>query len=284
MMRKKTRVLVLLSSLLAAISLTGCNEVELQSQWTEPLTLGGSNTGWPENPQYFDEDSRVRVSLMNDDDNLYIQLLTRNQTTKMLFLRAGFTVWLDDSGDTGKQFGLQFPLARQSQMRGRMSDHKARSGMEEMLEDSQYSLAILNGEGGTRQTMATTKAAEMGIYVRLKMQQGYLIYELKIPLTVSADNNIIGVGFETGKIERRSGKGSSGGGGGGGGGGGRGRGGGGGKGGKNTGGQGGAHGGGSQQPVEIWAKVHLAENTSPDTPGSIEENDMQGFGNKTQTQ
>ena len=282
-MRKISRVVVRLIFSLAAISLTGCNEVELQSQWTDPVTLGGSNADWPENPQYFDEDSRVRVSLMNDDDNLYIRLLTRSQTTKMLFLRAGFTVWLDDSGDTEKQFGLQFPLARQSRMRGRMSDHKARNGMEEMLEDSQYSLAILNGEGGTRQTMATSKAAAMGIYARLKMQQGYLIYELKVPLTVSEGNNVIGVGFETGKIERPSGKGSSGGGRGGGGGG-KGGGGGGGKGGKNMGGKGGAHGGGSQQPVEIWAKVHLAENTSSDNPGSIEESKMQGLGNKTQTQ
>ena len=263
---------------LVAISLTGCNEVELKSQWTEPVILGGSNADWPENPQYFDEDSRVRVSLMNDDDNLYIRLISRNQTTKMLFLRAGFTVWLDDSGDTEKYFGLQFPLARQRQMRGRMPDHKARSGMEEMLEDSQYSLAILNGEGGTRQTMAMSKAAEMGIYARLRMQQGYLVYELKVPLTVSEDNKIVGVGFETGKIERPSGKGSSGGGQG------RGGGGGGGKGGKNMEGKGGAHGGGSQQPVEIWAKVHLAENTSSGSPGSIEESEMQGFGNRTQIQ
>ncbi len=258
--------LIVLISLLAAISLTGCNEVELQSQWTEPVTLGGSNADWPENPQYFDEDSRVRVSLMNDDDNLYIRLITRDQTTMMLFLRGGFTVWIDDSGDTGKQFGLQFPLARQSQMRGRMSDHKARNDMEEMLEDSQYSLAILNGEEETRQTMAISKAAEMGIYSRLRMQQGYLIYELKVPLTVSAHNNSIGVGFETGKIERRSGKGSSGGGRGGGG---KGGGGGGGRGGKNMGGKGGAHGGGSQQPIEIWAKVHLADNTSPENSGDI---------------
>jgi hypothetical protein len=245
--------------ILTAISLTGCNEVELQSQWTEPVALDGSNDAdWPVTPQYFDDDSRVRVSMMNDDDHLYIRLLSRDQATRMLFLRGGFTVWLDDSGDTREIFGLQFPLARQNQMGGRMSDHKTRNSMEEMLEDSQYNLAILNGPEETRQIMATSQAAEMGIYARLKIQQGYLIYELKVPLTVSEDNNIIGVGFETGKIERPSGKGSSGGGRGGGGGGGGGRGGG--KGGKKMGGKGGTHGGDSPQPIEIWARVHLAEN------------------------
>jgi hypothetical protein len=268
--------LITLIILLAVISLAGCNEVELQSQWTEPITLDGSNADWPENPQYFDEDSRVRVSLMNDDDNLYIRLLSRNQTTKMMFLRAGFTVWLDDAGNTRKKFGVQFPLARQNQMQGNITDHKPRNDMGEMLEDSLYSLAILSGPGETRQTMPTTKAAEMGIYARLEIQQGYLVYELKVPFTASEDNKTISVGFETGKIDRPAGKGSSGGG--------RGGRGGGGKGGKKMGGKGGAHGGGSTQPIEIWAKVHLAENASPKDQGSIEKNGMQLFGNKTQTQ
>ena len=239
---------------LASIFLSGCNEVEMYSQWTEPVTLDGSDDAdWPENPQYFDEDSKVRVSIMNDDSSLYIRLLTGKQTGKLMFLRGGFTVWLDNTDGTGKQFGLQFPLPRKNQGRRSIPDHKSRNSMEEMLEDSQYSLAILNGPQKNRQTMSTSKAAEMGIYARLVMEQGALVYELKVPLTNSEDNKTIGVGFETVKIERPSGKGSSAGGGKGGGRGG---------GGKKMGGQGGGHGGGKPQPIEIWLKVHLAENAS----------------------
>lgn len=195
---------------------------------------------------------------MNDDTFLYIRLLSRSHKSKMLFLRGGFTVWLNNSGDSEEQFGLQFPLPRQKMMRGSTADHKSRNSMEDMLEDSQYSLAILNGSDETRQTMPTSKASEMGIYARLQVEEGYLVYELKIPipLAISKDNKIIGVGFESGQIARPSGRGSSGGGGG--------RGGraGGGKGGGKMGGNSGNHGGGSPKSIEIWARVHLADNTS----------------------
>jgi len=251
--------------LLLSLSLAGCNEVEMQSQWTDTITLDAvTEADWPESPQYFDKDSRVRVSLMNDENYLYIRLLSRSQTTKMLFLRAGFTVWIDDTGDTRKTYGIQFPLAKQKQMQGHMADHKSRSGMEEILEDSQYSLAILNGSGETRQTIPRSKAAEMGIYAQLNMEQGYLIYELKVPLTVSDNNKIIGVGFETGKMERPKSKGSSGGGRGG-----KGGGGGGGRGGKKMGGKGGGAEGSSPPSFDIWAKVYLAEDMPKKNSGSI---------------
>ena len=257
---KRNSLIILLMSLF----LSGCDDVEMQGQWTEPLTLESSDySDWPENPQYFDEDSKVRVSLMNDDTFLYIRLLSRSHKSKMLFIRGGFTVWLNNSGDSEEQFGLQFPLPRQKMMRGSTADHKSRNSMEDMLEDGQYSLAILNGSDETRQTMPTSKAAEMGIYARLQVEEGYLVYELKVPLPLatSMDDKIIGVGFESGKITRPTGGGSSGGGGGRGGGG-KGGGGGGGRGGSKMGGNGGSRGGGSPKPIEIWARVHLADNAS----------------------
>lgn len=251
--------------LLISIFLSGCDEVEMQSQWTEPLTLKSSDdSDWPQNTQYFDEDSKVRVSMMNDDTSLYIRLVSRSHKSKMMFIRGGFTVWINSNGDTEEEFGLQFPLPRQKMMRGSSADHKSRNSMEDMLEDSQYSLAILNGPDETRQTMPTSKAAEMGICARLGVEQGYLVYELKIPLPLSAsqDKQIVGVGLVSGKITQPSGRGSSGGGGGGGKGGGGGGKGGGGRGGSKMGGGGGGHGGGAPKPIEIWARVQLAENTA----------------------
>lgn len=77
----KSGKLNVLIVLLLSFSLTGCNEVEMQSQWTDSITLDSvTKADWPEYSQYFDENS------------FYIRLLSRSQTTKMLFLRAGFTV------------------------------------------------------------------------------------------------------------------------------------------------------------------------------------------------
>lgn len=237
--------------------LAGCDEAELQSQWpSKPISIDGADVEWPESGQYFDEESKLLVSVMNDENNLYIRWLTRNQTTKTLVLQAGFTVWIDETGDTSKTFGVQFPLAKPKQSGTRNPDYKSRTGMEDILADSQYNLAILNGLEGYRQTMPTTKAEGLGIFPKLRMEQGYLVYELKIPLSAErGDHQVVSIGFETGKIEKPSGQGSMGGHKGkGGGGGGKGSGGG----NKKMGGNRGTHGGGSPEPIEMWAKVHLA--------------------------
>ncbi len=231
---------------IAAFALTGCDKVELQSQWrTHPIIIDGSNTDWTEDSPYFDKNSRILISILNDEDDLYIRLLTRSETTRRIFLRTGFTVWIDDTGDTEKKFGIQFPLPRQRLTGKALTDHKPRTGMQESLIDSRYNLAILNDESGNRQTIPLTRAAEMGIQVRLGMKQGYLIYELKIPVTWPQENRTLGIGFETGTIEKPSGNGR---GGRGGGGGGRGK----------KGGKSGQYGDRRPEPVEIWAKVHLA--------------------------
>ena len=254
MMPEPARKVGLLLCVLAAFALAGCKEVEIQSQWrTRPIAMDGSRGGWPEDVQYFDKESRMLVAIMNDEKNLYIRLVTRSETTRRMLVRAGFTVWLDETGAAEKKFGVQFPLARQNRPRQTIPDHKPRTGMQEILADSQYNLAILRGAAGNRQTMPLSKAEEMGIYARLSMQQSHLIYELKVPLSASRASKTIAIGFESGTLAGAAGRGMAAGGGMGGGRGGGGRGGGGG------GGKGGQRAGGRPQPVEIWANVQLAD-------------------------
>ena len=254
----KLNVLRVLVIFMAATFLAGCDEAELQSQWpSKPISIDGADVEWPEDGQYFDEESKLLVTIMNDENNIYIRWLTRNPTTKMLVLQVGFTVWIDETGGTSKTFGVQFPLAQPKQRGTINPDFKPRTEMEDILADSQYNLAILlNGLEGNRQTMPTTKAEELGIYPKLGLEKGYLVYELKMPLSAARDGRqIVGIGFETGSLERPSGQGSRGGGRGKGGGrGGKGSGGG----NKKMGGNRGNHGGGSPEPIEMWAKVHLA--------------------------
>ncbi len=261
-MKSVVTAITVLALCSAAVLLSGCNEVEMQSQWrSKPIGMDGSLAGWPEDVQYFDKNSRMLVSIMNDENTLYIRLVTRSETTKRMFFRAGFTLWIDDSGGSDKKFGIQFPLSRQSRMPGTMPDHKPRTGMEEKLADSQYNLAVLNGPNQKRQTMSVQRARDQDIYTGLYLRQNHLIYELKVPLPDSAESRILGIGFETGSLKRSSGQGGSGGGKGGGkgGGGGGGRGGGGRSGGGSGDSKGGQHGGGRPQAVEIWARVHLAD-------------------------
>ncbi len=261
--------IILVLSLIAIASLTGCNEVNLQSKWRDkPIALDGSIVGWPDDVQYFDENTRTLFSIVNDADDLYIRIVTRSKTTQRLMMGRGFTVWLDDSGGTDKKFGIQFPLARQGRMQTTFPDHKSRTGMEEMLADSRNNLAILQGSEGKRQTMPVQQAQSSGIYASLNMHRGILVYVLKVSIPPASSGGIVGIGFESGKPERSAGRGGSGGGSGGGKGGGRGGGHGGGMGGGGGGGgksnKGGQQGGGQPQAVDIWARVHLA--TNPEEP------------------
>lgn len=257
------RVFFSLVMFLALVFLAGCDEAELQSQWHTTLAANQEsfNVEWPEDGNYFDEDSKVLVTVMNDADNLYIRMLTRNQESRMLILRAGFTLWLDSSGNANKSYGVQFPMARQRTMGRTMQDHKTRTDFKEVLEDSQYNLAILYDSGESRQTMPVSRAEEIGVYTGLRMDNNFLVYELKFPLGTVGANRMIMLCFESGKLEKPAGGGGGGGGGGGrGGGGGGGRGGGGGGGGgKKMGGKGGGQGKSMPKPFELWAKVHLAE-------------------------
>lgn len=252
-----TKIISICAILAICPLLGGCNTVALQSKWAQPVTPDDKKTTMEQSANYFDEDSKVRVSILNNDDTLYIQLITREQKTKMLFLRAGFTVWIDRSGEARKDFGLLFPLPKTHITPRSPEDHRSREGMNEKIEDSRYNLAILNGLTESRQTMVTEKAAELGIYVRLRVQYDYLIYELQLPLERSQNSDSISIGFESGRIKMAGGRGGSNDSGGGGKGGGKG--GGRGKSGMQS-GQGGGSRRGSPNPIDIWAQVRLATN------------------------
>ncbi|MBU1233326.1 MAG: hypothetical protein KKD01_02455 [Proteobacteria bacterium] len=198
---------LLIVLLLAVLPLSGCDDtVNLKSQWrTRPITIDGSGADWSETGQYLDEKSRVLISVMNDEDNIYVRLLLRSKESQMMFLRAGAITWIDDAGGTRKKFGVQFPLAKQNHfMRGTMRDYKPRNSMQDLLEDSKQTLSILKSQEDCGQvpTIFMSEAAEMGVYVSLGMEADYMIYELQVPCRASAGNKIVGIGFETGKTER----------------------------------------------------------------------------------
>jgi len=249
-----------LAFLFLVISIGGCDEIELQSQWREaPITIDGIGTDWTQNTPYRNEKPRVLVSVMNDKENLFIRLMTRDRQTQMMFIRAGFITWIDEGGGTEKKFGVQFPIASQVQGFGGMPDQKARNSLQEILEDGQHSIAILHRPQGDRpaNTISLTDAAIMGVFAKIDMDAGYLTYELQVPYSVSKEQPIIGIGFETGELKKPQGRKRSGGGRSGlssGGGGRRGGGGGGRSSGKPAGTE-------IVQPFKMWARIHLADNS-----------------------
>lgn len=200
------RMDLLIVLLLAVLPIYGCDEaVTLESQWrTVPITIDGDGAEWPDTRQYFEKKSNVLISVMNDDDNIYVRLLMRSKETQRMFLQAGFITWIDDTGGSEKKFGVQFPLAKENPMQGNMPDYKQRNSMQEVLEDSLQSLSVLDTENSPARSISMAEAAEKGIYACLGMTPGYMVYELQVPIKAAAENKLIGIGFETGKVEKPS--------------------------------------------------------------------------------
>lgn len=251
--------------------LAGCDEHEMQSQWRrQEVAIDGHDMDWQQlAPHFYHEKSRIIFSIMNDSDNLYVMVATSSNAAQMIMLRGGCTMWLDTAGGKKKAYGIQFPLKMDVSSGGKATarDHKPRGALAQLIAD-QNSIAIITPDQKDGIAMFFSEAEDSGIHAGLGLNQGCLVYELKIPLTpdnpwlpdhfVMGGNQIVGVGFESGKLDRpghHKGDGSRGGGGAGGG--------------KGKGGTGGmGRGGGSlegskPQSFALWFNVHLADPPSP---------------------
>ena len=267
----------------------GCGMEEIYSKWCNPVvTIGGIDGGaeW-ENARHAMDDGNITVGLLNDEKTLFLRLSTRNQAIQRQILAAGLTVWFDGEGDKKKIYGIHFPASGQGSGRSPMlkGDRDQRDDPDEMSgklrEVAQGELKITGPEQNEHSYIAekcisvsadhryyyfsAEDSTQYGLQYSLGYAKGDLVYELGIPLTRNNSTpygiavhkaSIIGIGLETGKIERsqettgggRSGKrgshrGADQGG--------------------ASGGQKDGHGGlvGTQEPmkpIDQWLKVHLA--------------------------
>lgn len=256
---------------------------QIDSHWRDrDVVIDGDNSEWAGPLRPLDENHPIVTAAMNDGQFLYVVLSASDATVGRQILRQGLIVWFDPSGGDKKHFGVKFPvglLPEQAAGRGRGGFRRAPGG--ERPPDDPGSadpakpdqpeptnrLEVYGPQKDDVHSFVTDMAP--GIAVKIGQVEGYLVYELKVPLARSADTPyaieaksgaLIGFGLETPKIERpaREGGGRMGGFGGGGGGMG-------GRGGRGGGGGGRRGGGGGDRdqpeqakPLKGWATVQLA--------------------------
>ncbi len=195
---------------LTLFSLYGCNEeVKLVSQWrTEPISIDGDISEWPDSGSYLIQDSTLLISVLNDASHIYIRLLTKDHDMQSSILRDGLSIWIDEAGNNEKKGGICFPVAEEhnnnddGHMRpGEPKDNiSEQSPLQRVNTEKDYSLAILKGDvgGHHRQVVSTSEAAQMGIRAHLGVKLNFLIYELQLPFSSSSQEHTISIGFESG--------------------------------------------------------------------------------------
>jgi len=254
-----------LAFILATTHLAGCKNLELNSQWRDrDVVVDGVNSEWQNSTTYL-EDEKVLIGVMNDENFLYISLITDNPDLRRQMMGQGFIVWFDPSGGKKKVFGIQYPLGLQEMGVPMMDfvgpdvDNEMR---QEIIEQSLMELKILRSDEDDWDRMIVTDA--IGIEVKVN-DTGPFVYELRVPLrnsehhpyAIGVKRESVGIGLEMQKFDRKKMMAGRGGGM---------RGGGMGRPGGMRGGMGVPPGGGMHRPemakpIKLWAKILLAPET-----------------------
>ena len=95
--------------IIISFSLMGCNDIKINSKWkTQEITIDGKNTEWQSG--HYIKDANVVVNVYNDEEYLYLALLSSDRQMPMKVMGGGLTVWFDPDGEGGKKLGIHYPL------------------------------------------------------------------------------------------------------------------------------------------------------------------------------
>ena len=81
----------------SAIIFAACGMRELESTWRDrEITIDGIDEGteW-ENARYFFDKEKVTIGLLNDENNMYVRISSRDLNMQRQLMALGFIVWFD---------------------------------------------------------------------------------------------------------------------------------------------------------------------------------------------
>ncbi len=175
------------------LTLIGCKSTKVESSWAaQPMQIDGSASNWRDLPLTFFEDERLSIGFANDSTNMYILLRTSNLSFIRGVRRAGITLWLDAKGGKDKTRAVFYqggPDPKAMQKAG-LVDHTinaARIGdrpfMKNMLSDSMPHERFSYIDESYYLEKNIDPDGTFGPAIAVGVEDGFCIYELKIPLT-----------------------------------------------------------------------------------------------------
>jgi hypothetical protein len=210
-MAESRRMIALIMAVLLSSFPSNCSNLRLQSQWRDrDIIIDGNYDEW-EGTLLFSEDKGATLGFINDEDNLYLCLMSADQSVLMRAISSGFIVWFDGSGKKNEKTGLRFPVGGKifsSVEPDRKPGFDSQDRIKELLEQ-QFDLFIITGE--KPQLIKLAELNKLGIALRLGQHLGRLVYELQIPLSKSdthpyavnaVSDRPVKIKFELGEMER----------------------------------------------------------------------------------
>ena len=160
-----------------------------------PVLADGHADDWSLPLRFSNDSYTLQYNVTNDDKNIYICILSRDEGTQFRMLRAGMTLYFDPKGAEDKTIGLHFPLRKQADPdRARIrsgapiTNHDNKNEKEELLLQSDFYgttgfSGIENGQFGISDPKSPLQVA-----MKLNNQDSLLVYEVVVPI-----KNVLGV-------------------------------------------------------------------------------------------
>ncbi len=291
-MKKGLNGISMMVCLFVAVSLlAGCSGAKVASRRRSvEIETNGSDDEWPGTPQYYDKEKHVAIKIMNDDDSIYICFAAYDRELKKKLMTSGLTVWIDPEGGKERKYGVRLsmkPRRRPKKFSGENQGRMTKEDRERMKKEfrermskegpppfkAPEKLEVVHPFADGPFSMTMEEARHAGVEIGVGQPNGRLVYEYRIRtegenFVLSLDTGAhVGIGIESGILDRGKMMGKDGPGGGGGGHGKKG----GGMGGPGRGGMSGPPGGGRGgpgngrsdskkmgDPFEVWLKVEWA--------------------------
>ena len=193
----------------------GCSVTEINSQWLKnDIVLDGNEHSWGNSLVVLD-DINASIGVVNDSDNLFICLTTDDFAIESKVIRGGLTLWFQSNNSD--KIGIHFPIGIRDTaipaLDGNMKpEDKNFSPIkpEELILTGQTVAEIISSSG----ERAKIPISELkDIQIKMSVNNGKLVYELKIPLNKKNDTeyglnakpgSILKIGFESGTIDFRN--------------------------------------------------------------------------------
>ncbi len=161
----------------------GAKSVSLDSApRTRPIAIDAKLDDWQDALVYVKQ-ANLAIGISNDGTDLYLCLQSRDPEVNLQILDQGMTAWLSPHGAGGKQFGIEFPLARDrvesySRMATSTGSQAGGGGQGTLTR-----LAIRGASPDDRRVMAIADAT--GISASAAAIDDAFVYEMRIPLAKS---------------------------------------------------------------------------------------------------
>jgi hypothetical protein len=155
---------------------------------TTPVVADGIPDDWTLPLRFANANYTLQYNVTNDNRNIYICALSRDEQTMLRMLRAGITVYLDPKGQNGRNISLHYPLRKQPDPNVRdrngepLTNQNDSSFRQELLEHSDsYGTTGFSGIENGQFAVGDTKSP-IRVAIQFSHHDSLLVYEAIIPI------------------------------------------------------------------------------------------------------